>query len=261
MFQRAAWFLGEGQPLLPREMAPDALGVGPQLVHDDRRVGIALVQPGAVVLPEGGQLVQAQGGQVHARRRELRVLDPAKVRVRKPPVAGDRVDPAHPTERAQGDDHVHRAQSRAQDHEATLRPRQPLFPRLPGVARPGRMPGERVRARQRRRGLIASSQHHAVGFDAAPVRQPDDGIRPPPVRCPRPRRPCIRSAPAWYAARALEIDVARANAGSRRRPGGRCNRSRNSTSGTVSNSERVRSHCRKVLRVRRGRRTCCARRR
>ena len=169
--------LRERQAVLPAELAPDALGVRAQPVHDDRGVGIAFMQDRAVLPDEFQQRGQAECRQLDIGRWELRIVDAAKVGVRKPAVPGHGVNAAHPAHGAQRDDGVDRGQAGPQDDHpcfgAAVEVRQPVLPGLPRIAHPRRMIVEGLGAGQRCRRLIPGGQDDAVGFKCRSVGKPD----------------------------------------------------------------------------------------
>ena len=92
---------GEGEPLFPREMAPDALRMGAQFIHNDRRIRVPFIQKRAMLLHHRDQLLLTELSEVQARGREVWILDATKVRMGEPTVAGDGMDTAHPAQRTQ----------------------------------------------------------------------------------------------------------------------------------------------------------------
>ena len=95
-----------------------------------------------MLFDEREQLGQSQRCQIHIRRREVGVLDAAKVRVRQPAISRDGMYEPLPAQCAQGDDAVHCRQSGAEKNDSAARGRQAGFPCLPGIADPRRVIGK-----------------------------------------------------------------------------------------------------------------------
>src|SRR5271166_5278470 len=87
----------ECEAFVVAEPSPDALCMWPQFVHDDRGVGVALVQDRAVLTDECHQAIKTQRREIDIRRREIWVLGCAEMRMGKPPVPGDRMHCASPS--------------------------------------------------------------------------------------------------------------------------------------------------------------------